>query len=223
VDATTLVSSGVSRAVDSFGGLIQALEIVYPDFSWDPKAFSFKGKASVQRSLKETLSSLFGAASVKENAVVHGFEADLFVPNYSLAIELQGVQHYRDTRRPTESKKQQESDVAKAAELLSNGITLVTIPFDGSIDVSNLDSVTNLLLTHRGDLPLQRKTEQETKTKHPIGYWGNQTHQRQFLEEVGKKLELSSLADWYKVPREVIRKNGGSCFYYFAIQYCHLH
>src|SRR4051812_38687273 len=50
-----------------------------------------------------------------------------------------------------------------------------------------------------------------TKFNHlPKGYWDDISNQQQFMNELGKRLHLSSLDDWYKVTGTVIQKQGGS-------------
>ena len=42
------------------------------------------------------------------------------------------------------------------------------------------------------------------------GYWSQIPNQRKFLDELAKKLNISTTDDWYKVNALVFQKNGGS-------------
>ncbi len=40
--------------------------------------------------------------------------------------------------------------------------------------------------------------------------WGNISHQRSFLENLAKKLNVNSKEDWYKVTTSTLKQHGGS-------------
>ncbi len=42
------------------------------------------------------------------------------------------------------------------------------------------------------------------------GYWKNISNQRDFLNELAKKLNITEASGWYTVTKEVLRQHGGS-------------
>jgi hypothetical protein len=100
-----LQRSGASHIVLKYGGLNNLLTKVFPEVDWTIANFANRGKRSTQRLLRLALEELFPNEELIEeyndprmrfpssNAPM---ELDFYLPRLNLAIEYQGVQHYRD-------------------------------------------------------------------------------------------------------------------------------
>src|SRR5262245_37931359 len=43
----------------------------------------------------------------------------------------------------------------------------------------------------------------------PLGYWSIKENQRRFMDELGKKLGVTRMDDWYDLTQDNIQRNGG--------------
>lgn len=133
---------GGGRVIDKFGSLCNALQYIYPEYSWDLSKFSFKGKKSTQRwlyfKLKELLPNVdiiedFNHPDLAWEKIKYPIQLDIWVPEYNLALEYQGEHHYYDLHTAygtgSTSKMFFERDQEKKNMCLDKGITLVCIPY----------------------------------------------------------------------------------------------
>lgn len=113
----------------------------YPEKNWKFRKIFSKG----QTYLTKLVSELFGSSiklecgykhpSIKHSKSDKNIELDLFVPDYHLAIEYQGLQHEFPSFRG-KLKLQKERDQEKRLLCQQNGILLIEIPelWSGLID-----------------------------------------------------------------------------------------
>jgi len=94
----------------TLGSLHKALEIAYPEYPWIAEYFSirFKQKKATQRWLKILLHKILPEKVVAEEDYFHPLlfwddetktnkiEFDIWVPQFNLALEYQGEQHFHD-------------------------------------------------------------------------------------------------------------------------------
>jgi hypothetical protein len=127
------------------GGLPAVLKLVYPDHKWQLSSFSVLGKKAMQFKLKSAVAQIFPAARIDEDVhttqiaswkTIRHLEFDIFLPEYNLALEYQGEQHFQATV-PTMRTQQhwEQADAEKMALCQRYGICLIDVPFhdwDGS-------------------------------------------------------------------------------------------
>lgn len=44
----------------------------------------------------------------------------------------------------------------------------------------------------------------------PKDYWSKVKHQRQFMDDIGKKLGIKNYSDWYSISSQTIKEFGGT-------------
>ncbi len=44
----------------------------------------------------------------------------------------------------------------------------------------------------------------------PLSVWHDITYQRNFMEQLAKKLQITKPEDWYKLTKTILRDHGGS-------------
>jgi len=96
------------RAIFYRGSLYEALAIAYPNQKWDTKKFAMMGKKSAQRWLLIQLKKVLprGTELVEEfrhplinysgDAIAAKMQIDIWIPDFNLAIEYHGEQHYHN-------------------------------------------------------------------------------------------------------------------------------
>jgi hypothetical protein len=153
-----LQAAGASHIALKYGGLINVLTKVYPDVDWTVANFSNRGKRSTQRLLRLALEQIFPNEDIKEeyrdarmkyqdsNAAM---ELDFVLPVFNLAIEFQGIQHYRDAIKLGEFRAYRARDLEKQAAAREVGLTLITVPYWWDLSVSSL---INTIHQHRPDI-----------------------------------------------------------------------
>jgi hypothetical protein len=126
------------------------------DHQWDPQMFNRSSKASSEHHLGSILRGLFPKANIQSRARVGrgpdgtgSTELDFYIPDYKLAVEYQGVQHYEDVYAIGQSRAQQETDTSKQALCAALGITLIEFPHTESVSDAE---VRDLILSSRPDL-----------------------------------------------------------------------
>lgn len=77
---------------------------------------------------------------------------------------------------------------------------------------SYIKALFNLYPHHKWDITQFRRI--------PYDHWQDPQHRLQFFNELSSKLHLNSLDDWYRVPKElVLRNGGGNLLNYFGGSY----
>jgi len=152
-----VASKGGMHLLKKFGNLGYALQYAYPEGPfWDLKSFSHRSKKSIQRWLCICLQQLLPlpyASQVLEDFVHQELiwdidrniqmQLDIWVPDFNLALEYQGEQHYYDIPSrdgPGGSSKVFERDQKKKVACLNHGITLLCVPFWWDRSVESLCS-----------------------------------------------------------------------------------
>eukprot|EP01126_Amoeba_proteus_P062279 TRINITY_DN8440_c0_g1_i18.p1 TRINITY_DN8440_c0_g1~~TRINITY_DN8440_c0_g1_i18.p1 ORF type:complete len:473 (-),score=86.32 TRINITY_DN8440_c0_g1_i18:2687-4105(-) len=150
--------SGVYKKFKKIG---VALQHAYPEIEWDMSKFSCPRKRSGQRWLKVVLSRLLPPnTELHENFLHHqlfwdtttniqNMELDIWVPEYNLALEYQGEQHYFDVHEAYgpngTTAMYKERDLKKKQACFENGITLVAVPYWWDGQQESLASTLHLL------------------------------------------------------------------------------
>ncbi len=63
--------------------------------------------------------------------------------------------------------------------------------------------------SHKLPSPLTARTTERKTTSRFRGYWDQVSNQRLFLDDLGKKLNITDQEGWYKVTRKILRQHGG--------------
>eukprot|EP01122_Echinamoeba_exundans_P010752 TRINITY_DN408_c0_g1_i1.p1 TRINITY_DN408_c0_g1~~TRINITY_DN408_c0_g1_i1.p1 ORF type:complete len:476 (-),score=30.93 TRINITY_DN408_c0_g1_i1:389-1816(-) len=147
---------GALGMVKAFGGLAELLMKAYPEHSWDLQMFNRSSKASSEHHLGSILRSLFPNATIQSRSRVSrgsdtsiSSELDFYLPEYRLAFEYQGAQHYEDLYAIGQSRAQQETDTSKQALCATLGITLIEFPHTEAVSAAE---VRRMVLSRRPDL-----------------------------------------------------------------------
>eukprot|EP01124_Arcella_intermedia_P021465 TRINITY_DN3009_c0_g4_i2.p1 TRINITY_DN3009_c0_g4~~TRINITY_DN3009_c0_g4_i2.p1 ORF type:complete len:403 (+),score=83.86 TRINITY_DN3009_c0_g4_i2:9-1217(+) len=123
-----------------FGDIGKALQWMYPEEEWNQHKFSIRQKKSTQRWLRVMLQQILPPKTLIfedflhpdllwDETTDHKMELDLWVPQFNLALEYQGEQHYIDIWVYGSSALHQKRDLKKKESCETNGITLMTIPY----------------------------------------------------------------------------------------------
>eukprot|EP01126_Amoeba_proteus_P062281 TRINITY_DN8440_c0_g2_i1.p1 TRINITY_DN8440_c0_g2~~TRINITY_DN8440_c0_g2_i1.p1 ORF type:complete len:587 (-),score=81.09 TRINITY_DN8440_c0_g2_i1:266-2026(-) len=145
VSQKQMKSHGGSGVFQKYKKLGVALQQAYPEIEWDMCKFSCTRKRSGQRWLKVVLSRLLPSnTEITENylhqelfwastSYTQKMELDIWVPEYNLALEYQGEQHYFDIHEAYgpngTTAMYKERDLKKKIACAEKGITLVEIPY----------------------------------------------------------------------------------------------
>jgi len=117
--------------------LFQALKFFYPSHNWKPELFRATGsKKSSQRSIFVWARKIFGLDVVEDyhtemiqSKAEKMLELDVFVRNYALGFEYQGMQHYETVKCWSASNLYEWRDDEKYRACKELGITLLYIPY----------------------------------------------------------------------------------------------
>eukprot|EP01124_Arcella_intermedia_P023473 TRINITY_DN3740_c0_g5_i1.p1 TRINITY_DN3740_c0_g5~~TRINITY_DN3740_c0_g5_i1.p1 ORF type:complete len:451 (-),score=106.92 TRINITY_DN3740_c0_g5_i1:69-1256(-) len=135
---------GGARLYSIFGNLGGALQLAFPEVSWEQDKFSFRGKKSRQRWLKVILQQILPENTLIIEDYLHPelkweedsrykMELDLWVPKFQMALEYQGEHHYHDlcsAYGPSGTMSfYQSRDWKKKESCYQGGITLIPIPY----------------------------------------------------------------------------------------------
>ncbi|KYQ90204.1 hypothetical protein DLAC_08803 [Tieghemostelium lacteum] len=132
------------------GGIYETLKLVYPENVgvWNARMFSQPGKKSSQRLLKIYLEQLFIGVDVHEDyrdsklkykdLSTFPFHLDFYVPEFRLAFEYQGKQHYQDTKAFGDSEIYKKRDKEKREICNQNQIQIIEIPYWWNNDITSL-------------------------------------------------------------------------------------
>eukprot|EP01126_Amoeba_proteus_P048742 TRINITY_DN5656_c0_g1_i8.p2 TRINITY_DN5656_c0_g1~~TRINITY_DN5656_c0_g1_i8.p2 ORF type:complete len:261 (+),score=63.65 TRINITY_DN5656_c0_g1_i8:875-1657(+) len=126
-----------------FGGggimdkLQELLNLFYPNVEWDKSLLLSREKRAEQGHLLKLVRELFPKFEILENYkspnMVYesgrSVELDIFIPHLSLALEYQGVQHYKSSAYFGSSLVRSYRDEQKRKLCHEAGITLVEIPY----------------------------------------------------------------------------------------------
>jgi len=124
---------GVYPIFRANNGIKAVLKTVYPNFNWDDKSMknrSAKGKLA-QRELFLAIKDLFPKSELLELFEHPEVNAnlDIYIPEYRLAFDYQGVQHYRDVGEAGTMEFELDEDKEKLKKCTEKKVTLVTVPF----------------------------------------------------------------------------------------------
>eukprot|EP01124_Arcella_intermedia_P022457 TRINITY_DN3345_c0_g2_i1.p1 TRINITY_DN3345_c0_g2~~TRINITY_DN3345_c0_g2_i1.p1 ORF type:complete len:283 (-),score=75.09 TRINITY_DN3345_c0_g2_i1:211-1059(-) len=163
ISRNQLKQVGGSGLIDVFGGIGRVLEFVYPEVGWDRKRFLARGKKSTQRWLRVMLEEILPQntliledflhpALLWDQNSHHKMELDIWVPQYSLALEYQGEQHYYHNCFFGSTETLVRRDKKKRKRCEENGISLLIIPYWWDQTKTSLASH---LHHRRPDIPLR--------------------------------------------------------------------
>eukprot|EP01124_Arcella_intermedia_P024109 TRINITY_DN3987_c0_g2_i2.p1 TRINITY_DN3987_c0_g2~~TRINITY_DN3987_c0_g2_i2.p1 ORF type:complete len:480 (-),score=120.91 TRINITY_DN3987_c0_g2_i2:412-1851(-) len=159
ISRTQINQLGGGALYNSFGNLGRALQYAYPDIPWDLQKFSFRGKKASQRWLRVVLQQILPERTDVLEDYLHPdlywdesrkqMELDIWVPNYHLALEYQGEQHYHDLHSAFGPNGMvslyMDRDNKKKTTCAERGITLATIPYWWDGTSNSLSSTLHLL------------------------------------------------------------------------------
>jgi len=134
---------GGQHLIQLYGNLRNALSFGFPEENWDLEQFSIQGKKSVQRLLSVMVSQLLPSATVFEDyqhpllyweeSSKNKMQFDIWVPQFNLAIEYQGEQHFHDLHKAFGpggiSSLYSEKDNFKKQKASENRVKFLTIPY----------------------------------------------------------------------------------------------
>lgn len=155
--------------------LLEALQLAYPDESWDPAIFTgAAAKKSTQRELLLAVRDLLPGMEVLEEyrhpslssdsgaRKAYSLELDLFIPALNLGIEYNGQQHYKELAFFGPLEMYQKRDQEKRVLCAEHGIRLLVVPYwwDRTA-VSLAASLRELLPT----VPLPEEVDRQLKDK----------------------------------------------------------
>eukprot|EP01124_Arcella_intermedia_P024198 TRINITY_DN4020_c1_g1_i1.p1 TRINITY_DN4020_c1_g1~~TRINITY_DN4020_c1_g1_i1.p1 ORF type:complete len:339 (-),score=72.03 TRINITY_DN4020_c1_g1_i1:1123-2139(-) len=124
----------------AFGNLGKALQFAFPEEDWDISKFSLRRKKSAQRWLRVILEQILPEKTpifedylhpdlVWDEISRHKMELDIWVPEYNLALEYQGEQHYYDLVVYGAMILYSKRDIKKKEACDEKGISLAIIPY----------------------------------------------------------------------------------------------
>lgn len=127
--------------------LVDVLRLAYPEIAWDGERLTSRVKKATQLQCLRMVEEVFPGCTVLEDErhsslspEVRGaptsLELDIFVPQYSFALEYNGIHHYKDLAVFGPWEVYRKRDEEKAELCKSAGIRLLTIPawWDGSLE-----------------------------------------------------------------------------------------
>jgi len=157
--------AGGDGLLKSYTSLGFALKVAYPEYPWIMSKFSLRNKKAAQRWLAALVKRLVSESNSRSNnasvAVEEDYrkdphlrlegshrnlELDIFLPQFNLALEFHGEQHYKEFSPSSgflNLAERQKSDSEKKKICEANGITLVCIPFWWDETVESLTSTLN--------------------------------------------------------------------------------
>lgn len=158
VSQSQMRAFGGLSVVNKHGGLMEVVTKLYPDHQWDMMRFVRHGRRASQRWLRVAVSELFPEETVLEDhsspSLVFSetnepIELDVYIPSLKLALEYQGIQHYRDIHFFGPSLVYKKRDAEKRRACMSAGITLIEVPYWWNYDISSLHATIH---QHRPDI-----------------------------------------------------------------------
>eukprot|EP01124_Arcella_intermedia_P031304 TRINITY_DN7039_c0_g2_i2.p1 TRINITY_DN7039_c0_g2~~TRINITY_DN7039_c0_g2_i2.p1 ORF type:complete len:429 (-),score=73.05 TRINITY_DN7039_c0_g2_i2:180-1466(-) len=132
--------AGGRGAVRTFGSLAEVLGMAHPEAEWVVGRFGVRAKKATQRWLCVVVRTVLPAGTevveeymhpelLWEEGKEHKMELDVWVPQYKLAFEYQGEQHYFDFCGKGTLEGCKERDSKKMEQCVQKGITLIHIPY----------------------------------------------------------------------------------------------
>eukprot|EP01027_Heterolobosea_sp_BB2_P018918 GEZU01026579.1.p1 GENE.GEZU01026579.1~~GEZU01026579.1.p1 ORF type:complete len:601 (+),score=135.41 GEZU01026579.1:14-1816(+) len=126
-----------TRIIRNNGGLLTILKRMYPDHVWDDRRFFSAYKKQTQRWLRTSVDRIFPNTEVIEDfqheTVLFGnsnlpLELDIYIPSFSLALDYNGQQHYKESYIFGPYHNYQHLDAEKVHICKKMGITLINVP-----------------------------------------------------------------------------------------------
>eukprot|EP01126_Amoeba_proteus_P021660 TRINITY_DN2203_c0_g4_i4.p1 TRINITY_DN2203_c0_g4~~TRINITY_DN2203_c0_g4_i4.p1 ORF type:complete len:240 (-),score=37.66 TRINITY_DN2203_c0_g4_i4:11-730(-) len=162
----SLVEGG-NKFLKSFNSLFSGIKFAYPEYPWNRQKFFFSGKRSSQRWLHLLVKQALPSDDVIEDYNCSGLfwdsdkpvELDIYVPNYNLAFEYQGEQHYFNLSHifgiHASLPHYQRRDQIKQKLCLEANISLIYIPYWWDHKLSSLIATIHKhrpdIITSKGD------------------------------------------------------------------------
>jgi len=190
VSLQTVIEHGGGTLLNKYNrSLTKALAKIYPSYLWESYNFyhphqrshHIKGQVSKgQYALVQSVQQLFPNKSILINfhhKDLSKLELDIFLPEYSLALEYQGEPHYHQVPIYRSVTKIKERDTMKIQITKDLGITLIGIPYWWD---KSTESVASIIHSVRHDLQFDISQNQSLKSQPatmitPIPLWVNQT------------------------------------------------
>jgi hypothetical protein len=128
-----------------------AVRECFPDYKWDSEKFGNNLKR--QRQVFEIAKEIFGennviwnytSLSLRFEKSKRPIQLDVFIPLHNLAIEYQGIQHYKPISFFGGEKRlkiRQNLDSEKREVCLKNGIILIEVPYTWDGNKSEIENL----------------------------------------------------------------------------------
>eukprot|EP01125_Pyxidicula_operculata_P001181 TRINITY_DN1112_c0_g1_i1.p1 TRINITY_DN1112_c0_g1~~TRINITY_DN1112_c0_g1_i1.p1 ORF type:complete len:295 (+),score=42.60 TRINITY_DN1112_c0_g1_i1:782-1666(+) len=139
VSNENLIRLGLFHSINSCGGLTNILNKVYPDHPWNINNLNNKTKKRTEQwRLYQVVRRLFPYNTEIVEEYRHPtikFQSgsrvtfDIYLPEYNIAFEYQGIQHYEDTKFFGDSKTRIARDNEKLKLCQSVDISLIEVPY----------------------------------------------------------------------------------------------
>ena len=135
---------GGSGLLRKYGSKQAILQLVFPDFTWNRFLLSRRDKRSTQRWLFCSVQELYPGIEIVEDYILNyvdrdsacSIELDVYIPEFSIALEYQGEHHYYDIPSFGNIEMYTRRDEEKVRLCKENNIKLIVVPYwwDGSTE-----------------------------------------------------------------------------------------
>jgi len=142
ISTTQVKKYGGAGLFSQYGSFTNALKAIYPNHIWKPWSVTrphnfVRGKMTFskdQHLLSQLVTKLFKNCSIELNYQFHSkthrpMELDIFIPEYSLALEYNGEYHFKQVPVHGDVEMIKKRDLHKEIMCTENGYTLIVIPF----------------------------------------------------------------------------------------------
>jgi len=172
VTASFMKQKGGATLFHNLQDLIIVLKQFYPDFHWSLADFVRRNKKSTQFWLLRCFRSILRGKVKLQEDFIHpqliyqsqnsGIELDVYIEDYAVAFEYQGVQHYEEGKGGfwMGALTMQDRDNWKKAKCAGIGISLIDIPHWWENDASSLAAT---VFSIRPDIPLVKRNKRMRK------------------------------------------------------------